>query len=141
MNLVGITRLECVLIKILPRHEIEKVIAKVISIAKDKQHNSGEREVLQLTGKMDDQPTDYGDGNNRTERTNNDKAEQAAKVTRRWPAAGDLNSPAGATPVCHKGANQQRNDIKAEWQTVLPSGSLFAMPLVKNNGRNDARRA
>src|SRR5262249_2242980 len=106
----------------------------------EKEEHSGEHETLRLKREMGDQPTDDCDSDNRTERSNDNKAQQAAKITRGWRAAGETHSPRSARPKYHEGANQKCNDIETEWKTVLPVGCVFAMPGIENYGGNDPWR-
>ena len=74
VKLVEITGLELVLVKIPVHHDIEKESAEVISAGDEKQQHSGEHETLHLTWGIGNQPTENGDGGNRTQWANNDKA-------------------------------------------------------------------
>ena len=99
LKIVKITGLERVLVKTTPVHQdIEKETAEVISASEEKQQHSGEHETLHLKREIGDQPTEDGDGDNRTERANNEKGQQAAEVTRGWPTTGETHSPPGAPP-------------------------------------------
>jgi hypothetical protein len=131
--------------KILLRHVSEKetaeIIACIISDSDERQYHSDERDALHLKREIGRQPTDDGHGDKRTERSDDENAQQAAKVTPRWPAAGILHSPPNAHPECHEGKSRQCNDIKAERKTDLPAGRLIAMPDIKKCGGNNPRRA
>jgi hypothetical protein len=87
-------------------HQVgEDEAAEIISSSEEKKEHSDEHETLRLKWKIGDQPTDDGDGDNRTERSNDHKAQQAAKISRGWPAASEARSPRRARPECHQGAN------------------------------------
>src|SRR5665811_714311 len=111
------------------------------AIAQENEYHSDGCDTLHLKREIGHQPTDDGDGDNRTERSNDENAQQAAKVTPGWPATGILHSQPSADPECHEGTSQQCNDIQAERKTVLPSGRLIVMPAIENRGRNNPRRA
>jgi hypothetical protein len=63
-------------------HQVaDEQAAEVIPPSEEKEEHSGAHETLRLKREIGDQPTNDADGDNRTERSNDHKAEQATKIS------------------------------------------------------------